>query len=226
MLDKAIEILRQAAGLNKEIADVHFHLATVYYDLSDVENAAREFRETKLLIYREPDLFADLMRRLTDLVVAYVEAQVAAGVEAIQIFDSWAGSLSPSDYRRHVLGPTRGVFEGCARLGVPLIHFGTITATLLDLMAEAGGDVLSVDWRIPLGEVRRRHPGRGVQGNLDPTALFAPREVLERMIDEVLAEAGPEPGHVFNLGHGILPETPIDNVTFLVKTVHEKTRRV
>jgi uroporphyrinogen decarboxylase len=155
-----------------------------------------------------------------------VEAQVAAGVEAIQIFDSWAGSLSPSDYRRYVLEPTRGVFAGCARLGVPVIHFGTITATLLDLMAEAGGDVLSVDWRIPLGEVRRRHPGRGVQGNLDPTALFAPHEILDRQIDEVLAEAGTAAGHVFNLGHGILPDTPIDSVAFLIKAVHEKTRRV
>ncbi|HEY3174843.1 MAG TPA: uroporphyrinogen decarboxylase [Candidatus Polarisedimenticolia bacterium] len=186
----------------------------------------REFRETKLMMYRQPELFGDLMLLLADLIVACVEAQVAAGAEAIQIFDSWAGSLSPSDYRRHVLAPTRRVFDECSSCRVPLIHFGTNTGTLLDLMAGAGGDVLSVDWRIPLGDVRRRHPGRGVQGNLDPAALLAPPDVLDRMVDEVLAEAGPEPGHVFNLGHGILPETPIENVSFLVEAVHQKTRRV
>jgi len=186
---------------------------------------SREFRETKSLMYREPAVFDDLLNRLGDLVIAYVEAQVAAGVEVVQIFDSWAGALSATEYRRHVLPPTRRVFEAAARLGIPMIHFGTITGHLLDLMAEAGGDLLSVDWRIPLSEVRRRHPGRGVQGNLDPMALMAPPEVLERMIDDVLSEAGPGPGHIFNLGHGILTETPVENVSLMVRLVHEKTRR-
>ena len=186
---------------------------------------SREFRETKSLMYRDPAAFDDLLNRLSDLVIAYVEAQVAAGVAVVQIFDSWAGALSAREYRRFVLPPTRRVFDAAARLGVPMIHFGTITGHLLDLMAEAGGDLMSVDWRIPLSEVRRRHPGRGVQGNLDPMALMAPPDVLERMIDDVLAEAGPEPGHVFNLGHGILTETPIENLTLLIRLVHEKTAR-
>ena len=186
---------------------------------------SREFRETKSLMYRDPGAFGDLLNRLSDLVIAYVEAQVAAGVAVVQIFDSWAGALSASEYRRFVLPPTRRVFEAAARLGIPTIHFGTVTGHLLDPMAQAGGDLLSVDWRIPLGDVRRRHPGRGVQGNLDPMALMAPPEVLERMIDDVLAEAGPGPGHVFNLGHGILTETPIENVSLMVRLVHEKTRK-
>ena len=185
---------------------------------------SREFRETKSLMYRDPGAFDVLLNRLSDLVIAYVEAQVAAGVAVVQIFDSWAGALSTSEYRRFVLQPTRRVFEAAARLGIPTIHFGTVTGHLLDPMAQAGGDLLSVDWRIPLGEVRRRHPGRGVQGNLDPMALMAPPEVLDRMIDDVLAEAGPGPGHIFNLGHGILTETPIENVSLMVRLVHEKTR--
>ena len=184
---------------------------------------SRDFRETKLMMYSEPRIFADLMNRLADLMIAYVERQAKAGAEAVQIFDSWAGSLGPADYRRHVLPPTRRVFEAVRSLGIPSIHFGTNTSSLLDLMAEAGGDVLSVDWRIPLSDVRRGYPDRAVQGNLDPLALFAPREALDRMIDEVLVEAGPAPGHVFNLGHGILPDTPIENVTFLVDAVHERT---
>lgn len=185
----------------------------------------REFRETKTLMYREPAAFDDLLNRLADLVIAYVDAQVAAGVAVVQIFDSWAGALSASEYRRFVLPPTRRVFAAAARVGIPMIHFGTVTGHLLDLIAEAGGDLLSVDWRMSLADVRRRHPSRGVQGNLDPMALMAPPEVLERMIDDVLADAGPAPGHIFNLGHGILTETPIDNVSLMVRLVHEKTRR-
>lgn len=186
---------------------------------------SREFRETKSLMYREPDAFSDLLNRLSDLIIACIEAQASAGVSVVQIFDSWAGALAASEYRKFVLPPTRRVFAAAQRLGIPMIHFGTVTGHLLDPMAEAGGDILSVDWRIPLSEVRRRHPGRGIQGNLDPMALMAPSDVLERMIDEVLADAGPEPGHVFNLGHGILTETPVENVSLMVRLVHEKTRR-
>ena len=184
---------------------------------------SRQFHETKLMMYRSPEMFEGLMNRLSDLVIAYVEAQAEAGVVAVQIFDSWAGCLSPAEYRRHVLEPTRRIFEAGRKIGLPMIHFGTQTATLLDLMAEAGGDVLSVDWRIPLDQMRRRFPERGLQGNLDPLALHAPQEVLSRMIDEVLEAAGPEPGHIFNLGHGILPGTPVDHVRAVVDMVHEAT---
>ncbi len=184
----------------------------------------REFRQTKLFMYRDPEAWSDLLERLADLVISYADLQVKAGAAAIQIFDSWAGCLSPADYRRFALEPTRRVFDGLKRMGVPAIHFGTMTTSLLDLMAEAGGDVLSVDWRMPLSHVRERYPDRAVQGNLDPIALHAPQPILERMIDEVLIEAGRRPGHIFNLGHGILTETPVENVTFLIRTVHEKTR--
>lgn len=185
---------------------------------------SRSFLSTKRLMYREPVAWNRLMGLLADLIGAYVEGQVRAGADAVQIFDSWVGCLSPSDYRRYVLEPTRRVFETASRLGVPLIHFASAPATLLDLLAEAGGDVLGVDWRLPLDLVRGRYPDRAVQGNLDPAALLAPQDVLERMIDEVLEAAGARPGHVFNLGHGIRPETPIESVSYLVETVHEKTR--
>jgi uroporphyrinogen decarboxylase len=187
-------------------------------------HGTRDFRRTKSFMYRHPEAWDDLLRKLSDLIVAYAGIQVRAGVVAIQIFDSWIGSLGPSDYRRYALDPTRRVFEGIAGLGVPAIHFGTMTSGLIDLMAEAGGEVLGVDWRVPLSDIRARFPGHAVQGNLDPVSLFAPPPVLERMIDEVIAGAGEEPGHIFNLGHGILPETPIDNVRFLVERVHEMTR--
>ena len=186
---------------------------------------SRDFKRTKIFMYEDPEGWADLLERLSDLIIGYLEIQVRAGAAAVQIFDSWVGCLGPEDYRRFVLAPTRRVFEGAARLGVPVIHFATLTATLMDLIAQAGGDVLSVDWRIPLGSLRARFPGRAFQGNLDPLALFAPREVLGRMIDEVLNEAGPMPGHIFNLGHGILPETPPENVAFLIDEVHRRTSK-
>ncbi len=213
------------AGLQGKIPVVGFAGAPFTMASYLIEGGpTRDFRRTKLFMYKNPGAWADLLDRLADLIIAYSEIQVRAGVAAIQIFDSWAGSLSPADYRRRVLEPTRRVFQGLGKLGAPVIHFGTMTTSLLDLMAEAGGDVLGVDWRVPLGRVRARFPQRAVQGNLDPIALLAPEEVLSESIDEVLAEAGPQPGHIFNLGHGILPETPLGNVEFLVDAVHERTR--
>ena len=185
----------------------------------------RAFQHTRLLMHREPGTFAALLERLADLAIAYAGEQVRAGVRAVQIFDSWVGCLAPRDYRRHVLAPTRRVFEALRRMGTTSIHFATLGESLLDPMAEAGGDVLSVDWRIPLATVRSKHPDRAVQGNLDPIALTAPLEVLDRMVRDVLDDAGPAPGHVFNLGHGIQPDASIDNVLRLVDSVHELTRR-
>lgn len=186
---------------------------------------SRHFQRTKLLMHAEPEIWALLLDKLSDLVVGYVREQVAAGAQAVQIFDSWAGCLTPADYRRHVLAPTRKIFTAIARLNVPSIHFASSGESLLPAMAEAGGDVLSVDWRIPLSRVRERFPERAVQGNLDPSALMAPAPVLERLAAEVLDEAGGRPGHIFNLGHGIQPEASIDNVARLVETVHARTRR-
>lgn len=187
--------------------------------------ASRDLRETRLMMHQDPDAWDDLLARLADLLASYVEEQARAGVDAVQIFDSWIGCVSPAEYRRHLLEPTRRVLAAAARCGIPSIHFGTQTSGLLEVMAEAGGDVIGVDWRITLSEVRRRCPGRAVQGNLDPLAMLAPRDVLVRMIEDVLQDAGTSPGHVFNLGHGILPETPIENVHCLVDTVHARTAR-
>ena len=146
------------------------------------------------------------------------------GAQALQVFDSWAGALGPDDYRRYVLPWSRKLFERLAATGVPLIHFGVETATLLELMRDAGGDVIGLDWRVPLDEGWAWiGEDRAVQGNLDPVALFAPRPELERRVRDVLRRAGGRPGHIFNLGHGILPGTPVDQVRAVVDLVHELT---
>ncbi|MDR1727864.1 MAG: uroporphyrinogen decarboxylase [Acidobacteriota bacterium] len=179
---------------------------------------------TKQLMYREPEAWDQLMGKLCDTVIAFLRAQVRAGAQAVQLFDSWVGCLSPSDYRRYVLPHSRRIFAALAEEGVPTVHFGTATAGLLPLMAEAGGDVIGADWRISLSEAWRAVGGaevRGIQGNLDPVAMLAPWEVLRKEAQAVLDEAGGVPGHVFNLGHGLLPETPEDAVKALADFVHE-----
>jgi len=178
------------------------------------------------MMFTRGDLWEILMRRLTDTVVAYLKAQVEAGAQALQLFDSWVGYLSPDDYTRHVLPHSRRVFQELSGLGVPLIHFGTDTATLLEGMAEAGGDVIGVDWRIPLDEAWERiGTERGIQGNLDPAVLFADFEVIRRDAQAILDRAAGRPGHIFNLGHGILPETPMEHVEAVIEHVHSRTRR-
>ena len=151
---------------------------------------------------------------------AYLNAQIEAGAQAVQLFDSWVGCLSPDDYREFVLPHTKAVIEN-VKPGVPVIHFGTGTATLLELMREAGGDVIGLDWRVHLDEGWQR-VGRdvAVMGNLDPVALFADRAVIRAQAKRVLDQADRRPGHIFNLGHGILPETPVENVIELVEFVH------
>jgi uroporphyrinogen decarboxylase len=153
--------------------------------------------------------------------VKYLNAQIAAGAQAVQLFDSWVGSLSPDDYREFVLPHTQHVIKNVTP-GAPVIHFGTGTAALLELMREAGGDVIGLDWRVRLdqGWERVGHDV-AVMGNLDPVALFAEHPVLKRMAKGILDQADKRPGHIFNLGHGILPETPVENVIALVEMVHE-----
>jgi uroporphyrinogen decarboxylase len=180
----------------------------------------------KALMYGSPRDWHRLCERLADMTADYLAAQAEAGADALQLFDSWVGHLSPADYREFVLPHTRRIFEALRDTGVPTIHFGTGTATLLELMAEAGGDVVGADWRIPLDDAWARiGADRAIQGNLDPTLLLGPRERLLERVDDVLRRAAGRPGHVFNLGHGILPGTPADAVKAVVDHVHQASVR-
>ena len=184
------------------------------------------FVKTKTLMYRDPESWNLLMTKLSDVVARYLVAQVAAGAQAIQLFDSWVGCLSPQDYRQYVMPHVARILTEVSTCGVPVIHFGTGTATLLELQRDAGGTVIGVDWRTPLDDAwRRLGDGVAVQGNLDPTLLLAPRDVLLAAAGRVLDRAGNRDGHVFNLGHGILPETPVDSVAAVVDFVHERSAR-
>ena len=180
----------------------------------------RGLETTKTLMRREPATWDALLSRIVDTDLAYLRAQVEAGAAAVQLFDSWVGALSPLDYRRSVLPHVRRLFDGLRDLGVPTIHFGTGTAGLLEAMADAGGDVIGLDWRVELGAGWARVPGRAVQGNLDPDTLLGPWEAVEAGARHVLAEAAGRPGHVFNLGHGVLPATDPDVLRRLVDLVH------
>ncbi|MDL4820124.1 uroporphyrinogen decarboxylase [Actinomadura opuntiae] len=177
---------------------------------------------TKAMMYGEPELWDRLMGRLADLTIAFLKVQIEAGASAIQVFDSWVGSVAPEDYRASVLPHTGRIFAEIEPLGVPRIHFGVGTGELLGLMGEAGADVVGVDWRVPLDEaVRRVEPGKALQGNLDPAVLFAPWETVERRALDVLARGRTAEGHIFNLGHGVLPSTNPDVLARLVDLVHE-----
>jgi uroporphyrinogen decarboxylase len=179
---------------------------------------------TKSLMRSDPDTWAALLDTLAEITLASLRAQVEAGAQAVQLFDSWAGALSPTDYRRSVLPASRRIFAGLADLGVPRIHFGVGTGELLDLLAEAGADVVGVDWRVPLDRARSRlGPAVAVQGNLDPTACLAPWPVVAAEVDDVLARNGGRPGHVFNLGHGVLPDTDPGILREIVDHVHRST---
>jgi uroporphyrinogen decarboxylase len=184
---------------------------------------SRVYTHTKALMRGDPDLWARLLDVLAEMALSSLRAQVSAGASAVQLFDSWVGALSPTDYDRYVLPATRKVFAGLADLEVPRIHFGVGTGELLALMADAGAEVVGVDWRVPLDEARRRvGTSHALQGNLDPTTCLAPWDVVETETRLVL-ERGGGTGHVFNLGHGVLPETDPDVLTRIVELVHEAT---
>ncbi len=184
---------------------------------------SRDYARTKSLMHADPDLWMALMDRLADLSLAFLAAQVGAGASAVQLFDSWAGGLSAADYERFVMPASRKVLDGLAGAGVPRIHFGVGNGELLGLMGEAGADVVGVDWRVTLTEARRRvGPGRAVQGNLDPALCLAPWDVVAEAARAVLADAGGRPGHVFNLGHGVLPGTDPDILTRVADLVHSE----
>ncbi len=185
---------------------------------------SRQYLATKRLMYNYPDVWAGLMQMLAEVTVDYLAMQIEAGADLIQLFDSWVGSLGPDDYRRFVLPYTAEVIRRLPA-AVPVIHFGTVTGNLLELMREAGGDVIGLDWRVNLGEAWARLDHRvAVQGNLDPIALFAGLDEIRARARAILDQAGGRPGHIFNLGHGILPETPVDHVIALVDMVHEMNR--
>jgi len=188
--------------------------------------ASRYYLNTKKLMYSQPEAFDELLHKLVCVTAQFAEEQVLAGADVIQVFDSWVGCLSVDDYRGHVLPRTTELIARLKRTGAPVIYFGTDTATLLPSMKETAADVIGLDWRIPLDEGWSLVGNRGaVQGNLDPVALFADRAQIEARAREILRRANSRPGHIFNLGHGILPETPAENVRALVRYVQEYSQK-
>ena len=183
------------------------------------------FAYTKALMYGAPAAWHRFCDLVADVIGDYLVAQVEAGVDAVQVFDSWVGALNAADYREFILPHTRRIFERVASTGVPTIHFGVGTAAILRDMRDAGGDVIGADWRIHLDEAWTRiGDDRGIQGNLDPTLLLGPLDRIFAATDDVLARAGGRVGHIFNLGHGILPMTPLEHVQAVARYVHQKTR--
>jgi uroporphyrinogen decarboxylase len=170
-------------------------------------------------MYTQPEAWHALMALLSRNLTRYLNSQIAAGAQAVQLFDSWVGNLSPTDYRTFVLPHSQAIIANLTS-GVPVIHFGTGTSSLLELMREAGGDVIGVDFRVELDHAWQRLGAVSIQGNLDPVALYADRAYLRQRVQHILQQAGGKPGHIFNLGHGILPTTPVDNVIALVDAVH------
>jgi uroporphyrinogen decarboxylase len=202
-------------------AGAPFTLASYAVEGGHSANYAR----TKLLMYGSPAAWHRLAAKFATVVADYLAAQVEAGAQAVQVFDSWVGALGPADYREFVAPHMQRIFESVGRLGVPAIHFGTGTATLLADMRAAGGDVIGADWRIPLDEAWNLiGTDRAIQGNLDPGLLLAPVDRMLAGASDVLQRAAGRPGHIFNLGHGILPLTPLENVQALAEFVHEATK--
>ena len=224
----AVEFVAEAVGLLRAelgsipvigFAGAPFTLASYLVE----GGPSRTYTKTKALMHGDPQLWGRLVDRLAGIATTFLQVQVEAGVGAVQLFDSWAGALSDVDYRKFVLPASAAVFAAVP--GVPRIHFGVGTGELLPAMAEAGPDVLGVDWRIPLSEAARRVPGLPLQGNLDPAILFAPWPVIETQVRRILDDAAGLPGHIFNLGHGVLPETDPEVLRRVVDLVHEVSRR-
>jgi uroporphyrinogen decarboxylase len=188
---------------------------------------SRNYVETKKLMYSDPGAWRELMDKIVAMLAEYAADQVRAGADAFQVFDSWVGCLSPDDYREYALPATTRLISSIKQTGVPVIYFGTDTATLLTSMRSTGADVIGVDWRIALDkgwEVIGQD--RAIQGNLDPVTLFAPQKQVLARAEDILVRAASRNGHIFNLGHGILPETPVDNVQALVRFVHEHSEKL
>jgi uroporphyrinogen decarboxylase len=217
-VDEAVRLLVKELGDTPLIgfAGAPFTLASYLIE----GGPSRHHEKTKALMYGQPKLWHALCGRLAEITLTFLEVQARAGASAVQLFDSWAGALSEVDYRTYVLPHSAFVLGRLAAYGVPRIHFGVGTAQLLTAMGEAGADVVGVDWRTPLNVAAELVQGRAVQGNLDPCVLLAPWEVVEREVRRVVAEGRRAPGHVFNLGHGVLPDTDPEVLTRVVSLVH------
>lgn len=222
-LDFVLEAIRQTRlALPQDLPLIGFSGAPFTLASYIIEGgASRNYIHTKSLMYNDSGAWHAMMSLLSRALIKYLNGQIAAGAQAVQLFDSWVGTLSPDDYREYVLPHTQHVIQGI-ETGTPVIHFGTGTAALLELMREAGGDVIGLDWRVPLDQGWQRvGHDVGIMGNLDPVALFAGRDRLREQARNILEQADRRPGHIFNLGHGILPDTPVESVIALVDAVHE-----
>ena len=220
---ETIRLVRR--GLPPDIPLIGFSGAPFTLSSYAIEGqGSRNYIFMKQIMYGDPGAWDALMSLLTDQVIAYLQYQVDAGVQALQLFDSWVGCLSPQDYRDRALPYTQRVIEA-VKGQVPIIHFGTGAAGFMDLMHEAGADVLGFDWRTPMRSTWDRLGCTGAQGNMDPIALCADRRTVEQKAQDVLDEIDGKAGHIFNLGHGIVPQTPVDNAKALVDYVHEHSRR-
>ncbi len=220
-VSEAISLVRKQLDPNKPLigfVGAPFTLASYMIE----GGGSRQYAHAKSLMYREPAAWNRLLEKITQVIVPFAAAQAAAGANAIQIFDSWVGALSPADYEEYVLPQTRMMIRQVQTIGLPVIYFGTGASSYMPLLHQAGADVLGVDWRIPLDEAWRSlgyEPA--VQGNLDPLTLLAPLPVLRKRVEAILDQAGGRPGHIFNLGHGIIPQTPMENVKAVVEIVRE-----
>ena len=222
---ETVRILRQE--LQNENAVIGFSAAPFLLACYMIEGRpSKDYSLAKGMMLGQPELWHTLMDKLTRMVVGYLSEQVAAGIQVAQLFDSWIGALSPQQYREYVLPYTTRIFDELGPLGIPTIHFGTGAAALIELMTSAGGDLIGVDWRIPLDQAWARIGyDRGIQGNLDPATMLAPFEVIQNEARDVLARAEGRAGHIFSLGHGVHPDTHPEDLARLVELVHEDTKR-
>lgn len=226
-LDFVMQTVRQTrAGLDEQLPLIGFAGAPFTLASYAIEGGgSRNYLHTKTLMYRDPGAWSELLSRLARAVARYLNAQIDAGAQAVQLFDSWAGCLHPDDYRRYVLPHTRSVIERLPPQ-TPVINFATGNPALLPLLSEAGGTVIGIDWRIRLDTAWQMvGHDRAVQGNLDPAVLLTDPKTIRRAAEEVLRQAGRRPGHIFNLGHGVLQQTPVENAVALVDAVHELSTR-
>ncbi|MCL6472551.1 MAG: uroporphyrinogen decarboxylase [Firmicutes bacterium] len=190
-------------------------------------SGSRDYRYTKAMMYEAPDAWHGLMEKLAEIVTRYLRMQIRAGAQAVQMFDSWVGALGPVDYEKYVMPYSKMVMDNLKDEGVPRIHFANNASTLLELVSAAGGDVIGVDWRINLDVAWERIGyDKAIQGNLDPITLFGPVKTIEERVKDILNRAGGRPGHVFNLGHGIHKDTPVEHAQALVESVHKLSQRI
>jgi uroporphyrinogen decarboxylase len=188
-------------------------------------HGSRDYRFTKAMMYGDPQAWHALMEKLAEVVTRYLKMQIDAGAQAVQMFDSWVGSLGPADYEEFVMPYSKKVMDNLAGEGVPRIHFANNASTLLELVSKAGGDVIGVDWRINLDLAWQRIGDKAIQGNIDPIVLFGPTDYIEKRVKDVLDQAAGRPGHIFNLGHGIHKDTPVEHAQALVEAVHRLSQR-